>query len=131
QVSETTDGAALGRVYEGARVACVYNRDDDATMAMVEDAEVEEGCRAIGFGLGIPGPSDFGLVEGILCDRAFLDDRRSSALEFSTLDVLANAGLRSHRDVREVLAAAALARSFDAPVTAVAAALRQLATDAQ
>ena len=68
-------------MYENTQVACVYNRADEATARMVEDAEVEEGARAIGFGLDVPGPSDFGVVDGILCDRAFLDDRRTAALE--------------------------------------------------
>ncbi|QEE61117.1 hypothetical protein FVA74_05660 [Salinibacterium sp. dk2585] len=118
----------LGRVYEGAQVACVYNRADDATMHMVEEAEVEEGCRAIGFGAGIPGPSDFGVVEGILCDRAFLEERRESALEFGTVDMLDAAGLATASGLNEVLAAAALARSFGAPISALNAALRGLGT---
>ena len=50
-----------------------------------------EGARAIGFGLGIPGPSDFGVVDGILVDRAFHDERRDTALEIATVDELANA----------------------------------------
>ena len=81
-------------MYENTKVACVYNRADEATMHMVEDAEVEEGARAIGFGLDVPGPSDFGVVEGILCDRAFLDERRTAALEIITVDELEPHGPR-------------------------------------
>lgn len=103
--------AAKGRVYENARVACVYNLADEATKRLVEDAEVQEGCRAIGFGVGIPGPSSFGVVEDILVDRAFLDERRDSALELTTLDELAAAGLAAAHSVQNVLAAAALARA--------------------
>src|SRR5690606_25912278 len=51
-----------GTVYANTRVACVYNLADETTMRLVEDADVEEGCRAIGFGLGSPGPSDVGIV---------------------------------------------------------------------
>ena len=65
--------AAKATVYENTKIACVYNRADESTMHMVEEADVEEGARAIGFGLDTPGPSDFGVVEGILCDRAFLE----------------------------------------------------------
>ncbi len=115
--------AAKGKVYEGTRIACVYNRDDPATQAMVEEAEVVEGCRAIGFGLGIPGPSDFGVVEGIACDRAFLDDRRDTALEIVTLGELDEVGLGSPHLVANALAASALARSFGASVDAVRSAL--------
>src|SRR5690606_27800165 len=76
---------AKGYVYRNTRVACVYNKADEATRAMVEDADVIEGARAIGFDLGMPGPSDLGVVDGILADRAFLDDRRNSALELTTI----------------------------------------------
>jgi len=103
--------AAKGRVYENTRIACVYNLADDATMHLVEDAEVQDGCRAIGFGVGVPGPSSFGVVEGILVDRAFLDDRRNSALELTTLEELAGSGLAAPHSVQNVLAASALARA--------------------
>ena len=42
-------------VYRNTRVACVYNKADAATREMVEDAEVIEGARAVGFDLGVPG----------------------------------------------------------------------------
>jgi UDP-N-acetylmuramoylalanine--D-glutamate ligase len=63
------------------RLQQVRRRDSQ----MVEEAEVVEGCRAIGFDLGVPGPSDLGVVDGILVDRAFLEDRRTSALELTTV----------------------------------------------
>ncbi|NEB72119.1 UDP-N-acetylmuramoyl-L-alanine--D-glutamate ligase, partial [Streptomyces fulvissimus] len=44
--------ADKGRVYEGNRVACVYNTADPATEALVRAADVEEGARAVGFTLG-------------------------------------------------------------------------------
>ncbi|MWV49684.1 UDP-N-acetylmuramoyl-L-alanine--D-glutamate ligase [Rathayibacter sp. VKM Ac-2803] len=103
--------AAKAKVYANTRVACVYNRSDAATEQMVLDAEVIEGARAIGFGLGVPGPSDFGIVDGILCDRAFLDDRRTSALEITTVDELAARHLAAPHIVQNVLAAAALSRA--------------------
>jgi UDP-N-acetylmuramoylalanine--D-glutamate ligase len=115
--------AAKGKVYANTRIACVFNQDDLATRELVEEAEVVEGCRAIGFGLGIPGPSDFGIVDGIACDRAFLDDRRNTALELATIEELASAGLGGPHMVANALAASALARSFGAPVDAVRSAL--------
>ncbi|HEU4808299.1 MAG TPA: UDP-N-acetylmuramoyl-L-alanine--D-glutamate ligase [Homoserinimonas sp.] len=114
---------AKAKVYHATQVAAVFNRADDATLAMVENAEVVDGCRAIGFGLGIPGLSDFGVVEGILCDRAFLDDRHSTALELATVDELSGTGLDSPHMVANVLAAAALARSFGTSVSAIHSAL--------
>ncbi|PPG02193.1 MULTISPECIES: UDP-N-acetylmuramoyl-L-alanine--D-glutamate ligase [unclassified Rathayibacter] len=122
--------AAKGKVYAGTRVACVYNRADAATEQMVLDAEVVEGARAIGFGLGVPGPSDFGIVDGILCDRAFLEDRRTSALEITTVDELAAWNLAAPHIVQNVLAAAALSRACGIEVTAVRTALASFELDA-
>ena len=42
---------------------------------MVEDADVVEGARAIGFTLGIPGLSMLGVVDDLLVDRAFIEQR--------------------------------------------------------
>jgi UDP-N-acetylmuramoylalanine--D-glutamate ligase len=99
-------------VYRNTRIACVYNKADVATREMVEDAEVVEGARAIGFDLGVPGPSDLGVVDGILVDRAFLDERRTSALELTTLDDLHRRDLAAPHVVANILAAAALARAL-------------------
>jgi UDP-N-acetylmuramoylalanine--D-glutamate ligase len=115
---------AKAKVYDNVRVACVYNRADEATRVMVEDAEVQEGARAIGFGNSIPGPSDIGIVEGILVDRAFLDDRHHAALELATFDDLRDAGLDDPRSVQNVLAASALARAAEVPPAAIRAAIR-------
>ncbi|PCE14199.1 UDP-N-acetylmuramoylalanine--D-glutamate ligase [Microbacterium sp. SZ1] len=122
------DAKAL--VYRNTRVACVYNKADEATRLMVEDAEVVEGARAIGFDLGIPGPSDLGVVEGLLVDRAFLDDRARSALELTTVADLEAAGLSAPHIVQNILAASALARSLDVAPEAIHDALRGFRLDA-
>ena len=106
--------AAKSGVYTRTRVACVYNKADIATREMVEDAEVIEGARAIGFDLGVPGPSDLGVVDGILVDRAFLEERATSALELTTVTDLAQRGLAAPHMVANILAASALARSLGA-----------------
>jgi UDP-N-acetylmuramoylalanine--D-glutamate ligase len=106
--------AAKAKVYNNVAVACVYNKADGRTEAMVESADVLEGARAIGFGLGVPGRSDLGVVEGILCDRAFVDDRHNTATEITTLDELHAQGLTAPHIVANILAAAALARAFGA-----------------
>jgi UDP-N-acetylmuramoylalanine--D-glutamate ligase len=121
--------AAKAKVYERTRVACVYNLEDPATREMVEQAEVVEGCRAIGFGLGLPGPSDLGVVDEIVVDRAFLDDRDRSAIELTTIDELAAVGLGSPHMVANVLAAAALARSFGVEPGVIRLALRAFRLD--
>lgn len=121
---------AKAKVYENVRVACVYNLADVATRTMVEDADVQEGARAIGFGPTVPGPSDVGIVDGILVDRAFLDDRHHAALELATLDDLGAAGLGAPHSVANVLAAAALARAAEVPPAAIRDAIRTFRVDA-
>lgn len=121
---------AKSTVYANTLVACVYNKADAATEAMVRDADVADGARAIGFDLGSPGPSDFGIVDGILCDRAFLDDRHHSAIEITTLAELAPRGLSSPHIVANILAASALARAAGADVSAIQRALSHFELDA-
>lgn len=122
--------AAKSTVYANTRVACIFNTADAATRRMVEEAEVLDGARAIGFGLGVPGPSELGVVEGILCDRAFLDDRADRALELTTVPDLERVGLGAPHVVADVLAASALARSFDVPPAEVRAAVEGFTLDA-
>ncbi|MGA8852444.1 MAG: Mur ligase family protein, partial [Aeromicrobium sp.] len=55
--------ADKGRVYARTQIACVYNVEDPVTERLVEEAEVVDGCRAVGFTLGIPAPSMVGLVD--------------------------------------------------------------------
>jgi UDP-N-acetylmuramoylalanine--D-glutamate ligase len=121
--------AAKGKVYENARIACVYNLEDETTRTLVEEAEVVEGCRAIGFGLGLPGPSDLGLVDEILVDRAFLDDRQRAALEIATVPELEEVGLGSPHMIANVLAAAALARAFGVAIDDIRSAVRGFRLD--
>jgi UDP-N-acetylmuramoylalanine--D-glutamate ligase len=121
---------AKATVYANTKVACVYNKADAATEAMVHEADVQEGARAIGFGLGVPGPSDFGVVDGILCDRAFLEERRDRALELITVPELADRGLAAPHVVANILAACALARSFGVEPGVIRAALESFQLDA-
>jgi UDP-N-acetylmuramoylalanine--D-glutamate ligase len=121
--------AAKGTVYERTRVACVYNLEDVATRELVEEADVVDGCRAIGFGRGLPGPSDVGLVDGIIVDRAFLADRSRAAIEITTVRELEGVGLGSPHMVANVLAATALARSFGIAAKDIHSALRSFRMD--
>ncbi|ARF54895.1 UDP-N-acetylmuramoyl-L-alanine--D-glutamate ligase [Streptomyces gilvosporeus] len=100
--------ADKGRIYEGNTIACVYNVADPATEELVRAAEVEEGCRAIGFTLGTPGPSELGVVEGILVDRAFVANPQA-AQELAEVSDLASP---APHNIANALAAAALARAF-------------------
>lgn len=121
--------AAKGRVYERTQQACIYNLADPETEHLVEQADVIEGARAVGFGVDVPAPSNFGVVDGILVDRAFLDDRRNSALELATLDDLRARNLGARHLVEDVLAAAALARSYGIEPAAIREAVATFTPD--
>ncbi|SCF69483.1 UDP-N-acetylmuramoylalanine--D-glutamate ligase [Streptomyces sp. DconLS] len=119
--------ADKGRIYAGNQVACVYNVADKATEDLVREADVEEGCRAIGFTLGTPGPSQLGVVDGILVDRAFVENRQKNAQELAEVsDVQPPAP----HNIANALAAAALARAFGVPAQAVRDGLRSFRPDA-
>ena len=86
--------ADKARIYHQVTHSCVYNVADPATEKLVEEADVVEGARAIGFTLGVPGPSMLGVVDELLVDRAFVSQRQSSALELAKVtDVVPQACL--------------------------------------
>ncbi|MFF5501754.1 UDP-N-acetylmuramoyl-L-alanine--D-glutamate ligase [Streptomyces roseolus] len=118
--------ADKGRIYEGNQVACVYNVADRATEDLVREADVEEGCRAIGFTLGTPGPSQLGVVEGILVDRAFVENRQKNAQELAEV---ADVQPPAPHNIANALAAAALARAFGVEAKAVRDGLRAFRPD--
>ena len=86
------------------------------TEQLVREADVVEGARAIGFTLGMPGVGMLGLVEDILVDRAFIEQRSDSAAELVTVDELASS---APHYVANALAAAALARAHGVSQQAV------------
>ncbi|QES50551.1 UDP-N-acetylmuramoyl-L-alanine--D-glutamate ligase [Streptomyces venezuelae] len=119
--------ADKGRIYEGNTVACVYNVADPRTEQLVEEADVVEGCRAIGFTLGAPGPSMLGVVDGILVDRAFVQNRQKNAQELAEV---ADVNPPAPHNIANALAAAALARAFGVEPRAVRDGLRDFRPDA-
>jgi UDP-N-acetylmuramoylalanine--D-glutamate ligase len=118
--------ADKGRIYSGVERACVYNLADPVTEQLVRDADVQEGARAIAFTLGTPGVGMVGVVDDVLADRAFVEDRQTSAAELCTLDDLAS---NAPHYVSNALAAAALARSHGVPPAAIQQALREFRPD--
>ncbi len=118
--------ADKGRIYERVQRACVYNVADPVTERLVRDADVDEGARAIGFTLGMPGVGMLGVVEDILADRAFIEERDSSAAELCTLGDLASP---APHVVANALAAAALARAHGVSQAAVRDGLRAFRPD--
>ncbi|MFF1786596.1 UDP-N-acetylmuramoyl-L-alanine--D-glutamate ligase [Kitasatospora sp. NPDC058243] len=119
--------ADKGRIYQGNAVACVYNLADPATEALVREADVEEGCRAIGFGLGAPALSNLGVVDGLLVDRAFVADRAKNAAELGAVE---DVNPPAPHNIANALAAAALARAYGVEPKAVREGLRAFRPDA-
>ena len=123
--------ADKGRIYQGVSRACVYNVADEATRRLVEEADVQEGARAIGFTLGMPGVGEVGLVEDILVDRAFIAERQTSAAELCTISDLAETlgHAPAPHYLQNALAAAALARAHGVSQQAVRDGLRSFRPD--
>ncbi|WP_035850217.1 UDP-N-acetylmuramoyl-L-alanine--D-glutamate ligase [Kitasatospora azatica] len=119
--------ADKGRIFNGNQVACVYNLADPATEELVREADVEEGCRAVGFGLDAPGLSQFGVVDDLLVDRAFVPDRAKNAAEIGSV---ADVNPPAPHNIANALAAAALARAYGVDAMAVRDGLRAFRPDA-
>jgi UDP-N-acetylmuramoylalanine--D-glutamate ligase len=99
---------AKARIYRNCRRAAVYNEDEPLTRTMVENADVLEGCRAVGITRGVPTVGNLGVVEGLLVDRAFIAERADSAAELAEVAVIHPA---APHNVTNALIAAALARA--------------------
>lgn len=113
--------ADTAKVYRHVEKACVYDVADERTRRMVEEADVVEGARAIGMTLQMPSVGTVGLVEEIVADRAFIEQRATSAAELCTLDDLAS---DDPGFVVAALTAATLARAHGVPRAAVRDGLR-------
>lgn len=123
---------AKARVYAHTQVACVYPAYDAMVQAMVQEADVVQGCRAIGITHGSPDLSQLGVVDGVLCDRAFTDQRRTHALELAHVDDLAHLVDQDVPPylVSNALSAAALVRAVGVQPAHVAQGLRDFRLDA-
>lgn len=121
--------AAKGAVYANTRRAVFYSRVDPVTEQLVRDANVDEGCEAIGFGLQTPDTGELGTIDGLLVDRAFIVDRRNHAQELTTIDHLAEIGCATPHMILNILAAAGMALCVGATAEAIAAGLDTFETD--
>ncbi len=101
--------ADKARIFEHVQKACVFNANQQEIVRMVEEADVIEGARAIGFWADTPGLSMLGVVDGLLVDRAFTENRQKEALELA--EVADTGALPTKHTVENALAAAALVRA--------------------
>ncbi len=109
--------ADKAKVYEQTQKACIYNAEQIETERMVENADVVEGCRAVGFTTVTPAISMLGVVEGLLVDRAFIAERQDSAAELASMSDLG--ALAPRHMVANALAAAGLVRAYGVEAKAV------------
>ncbi|TAP27657.1 UDP-N-acetylmuramoyl-L-alanine--D-glutamate ligase [Arthrobacter sp. S41] len=108
---------AKAKIYERTQVAAIFNAEEEVTISMVENADVIEGCRAIGFTTDTPAVSMLGIVENLLVDRAFVEDRKSSAAELIPLDQIGE--IVPRHTAANAAAAAALTRAYGVEPEAV------------
>src|SRR5690625_7723383 len=91
-------------------------------MRMVEEADVIEGCRAIGVTTDTPQRSMVGVVDDLLVDRACLANRSTKALELGEFSDIGSPAPKHM--VFNALAAPALARAVRVVPAAVRTRLR-------
>jgi UDP-N-acetylmuramoylalanine--D-glutamate ligase len=103
--------AAKARVLTGD--VAIAGVDDEVVAGLLAESPAK---RRIGIRLGEPGPDEFGIVDGMLVDRAFADGEPLAAV--------ADIRPPGPPGVFDALAAAALARVHGVPADAVAAGLR-------
>ncbi|HEY9355818.1 MAG TPA: UDP-N-acetylmuramoyl-L-alanine--D-glutamate ligase [Arthrobacter sp.] len=120
--SYTSYLADKAKVYERTQKACIYNAEQIETERMVENADVMEGCRAVGFTTLTPAISMLGVVEGLLVDRAFIAERKDSAAELASMADLGE--FTPRHMVANALAAAALVRAYGVDPKAVRQGIR-------
>lgn len=122
---------AKGKIFNGVESACVYNLADKTTLELVERADVQEGARAIGFGLGFPGPSNLGYSDGLLVDNAYSPNRKAKEIEFlAEIDDIEKIGVVTKHLLQNIGAAAALVRAYGVSSRAVAKAIATFKLDA-
>jgi UDP-N-acetylmuramoylalanine--D-glutamate ligase len=122
------------RIYRGTSRCCVYNAQQPLTGSLLRQADLENGCRAVGFTRGAPEVGSVGVIDGVLVDRAFPEpgqqQRRGQGTELATLaDVQGGAPVLAAHQVSNALAAAALARAAGAPPSAIRLALKGFRPD--
>lgn len=104
--------SARGRVFQNTQEFALYPVQDDFGEFLLERADVVEGCRAIGYSLVTPEMSQIGIVEDLVVDRAFIENRRDHARELCTLEEVQTFGVSTHKELSELLAGLTLLRAL-------------------
>jgi UDP-N-acetylmuramoylalanine--D-glutamate ligase len=122
---------AKGKIYQNVEAACVFNVADEVTMKLVEQADVQEGARAIGFTTGFPAASNIGYTDGLLVDNAYSPNRSNKEIEclaeFSDVEKI---GVVTKHLLQNIAAATALVRAYGVPASAVSEGIATFKLDA-
>lgn len=118
--------AAKARIYHNVQVACLFPAAAANIQAMVDEADVVDGARAIGLTTDIPRVGQIGLVDGIVAERAFGPSRFHSANALFELSDVAHlsGGTPADHIVADAMMAAGLARAADIDPADIRSALR-------
>jgi UDP-N-acetylmuramoylalanine--D-glutamate ligase len=122
------------KIFNNTVKSCIFNADDKLVDQAVQDAEVIEGARAIGFTHHSPGRSQIGQVGGILTDRAFYEDN-SDPLRYLYANEIADlnkyemlkagvGGLAAYL-LEDIAAATAIAKTYDIQASEIELALER------
>ncbi|MBP3223391.1 MAG: UDP-N-acetylmuramoyl-L-alanine--D-glutamate ligase [Actinomycetaceae bacterium] len=106
---------AKAKVYEHVQHACIYPTGNSVVQEMVDCADVVEGARAVGVTVGVPSVGEIGVIEDLIIDRAFGENRFREAVEICQLSDLSHlyAGDEiPYHVLYNVLVACSLARSL-------------------
>ena len=116
--------AAKGRIYAPGTVAVCF-REDPESVRLAAGSE-----RRVGFTLGAPRADELGVVEDLLVDRAFTATAAGEVPgEATVLATTDDVGVPGAHNRANALAAAALARSYGVPASAVRDGLRAFRPD--
>jgi len=111
---------AKGRIYAPGTVA-VCNADDARSRELAGAAPGT--AFVVPFRLGIPGPGELGVDGDVLLDRAFGEPGAAAPARGVVLAQVADVKPPAPHNVADALAAAALARAYGVPATAIRAGL--------
>lgn len=122
--------ADKAKVYRGVKRALVYNADDARVTALAEAAHPAEGCRRVGFTLGVPAAGQIGVEDGWIVDRSGLRDedaaeRMARVLDFTHL--CEPDGTVYPHLLADALCALALSLGMGVPAATAIGALKQFA----
>lgn len=121
---------AKAKVYQGTKRAIIYNVEDELTIDLMKEADVEsEETLAVGFTKGFPADLQVGFVEDSLIDRAFFPYKAKELPQISSHEEIGRIGVVTPHLLANVAAATAIARACDISPTDIGTAIQGFKLD--